>query len=40
MIAEGRLDTRVPALKSGPTPVVFTCTAPDRAQVRLVKVCE
>jgi hypothetical protein len=40
MIAEGRLDTRVPALKSGPTPVVFTCTAPDRAQVRLVKVYE
>ncbi len=37
-IAEGRLDTPVPTLKSGPAPVVFTCTAPDRAQVRLIKV--
>jgi len=37
-VAEGRLDTLVPALKPGPTPVAIRCAAPDKAQVRLTKV--
>ena len=39
-IAEGDLADPLPMLKGGPNPVAFTCTAPDRAIVRLVKVYE
>jgi len=39
-IAEGTLDAKVPSLRSGTTRVAFTCTSPDRAQVKLVKVYE
>ncbi|MDD4016945.1 MAG: hypothetical protein PHV28_03270, partial [Kiritimatiellae bacterium] len=36
-VAEGRLDEKVPMLVSGRNRVTFSCTAPDRAQVKLVK---
>lgn len=39
-IAEGALDKKVPLLSAGFTPVSFTCTNPDCAQVKLVKVYE
>ena len=39
-ITEGTLDTKAPVLSSGLTRVAFTCTAPARAQVKLVKVYE
>lgn len=37
-IAEGELGEEVPVLKGGMNKVEFTCTQPDRAQVKLVKV--
>jgi hypothetical protein len=39
-IAEGALDKKVPLLSSGSNRVSFTCTSPDRAKVKLVKVYE
>ena len=39
-VAKGRLDRKIPALISGPNRLSFICTAPDRAQVKLVKVYE
>jgi hypothetical protein len=39
-LASGSLDEKVPVLASGSTRIAFTCTAPDRAQVKLVKVYE
>lgn len=39
-LAAGTLEKKAPALPSGLTRVAFTCTAPDRAQVKLVKVYE
>jgi hypothetical protein len=39
-LSEGKLDDKVPSLASGLTRVSFTCTAPDRAQVKLVKAYE
>ena len=39
-IAEGTLDAKVPVLQSGATRIAFACAAPDRAQVKLVKVYE
>ena len=37
-IAEGKLPDALPVLKGGLNHVTFTCTAPDHAQVKLVKV--
>jgi hypothetical protein len=37
-VAEGRLPRAVPALAAGANRVAFACGAPDRAQVKLVKV--
>ncbi|MDD4101521.1 MAG: hypothetical protein PHU80_02670, partial [Kiritimatiellae bacterium] len=37
-LAEGSLDKKIPILNSGSTDIAFTCVAPDRAQVKLVKV--
>lgn len=39
-IAEGTLDTKVPVLQPGTTAIAFSCAAPDRAQVKVVKVYE
>jgi hypothetical protein len=40
IVAEGSLAGKVPVLVPGTTRVVFTCLAPDHAQVKLVKVYE
>ncbi|MDD4870207.1 MAG: hypothetical protein PHR77_06570, partial [Kiritimatiellae bacterium] len=37
-VSEGELAGKLPVLKGGLNRVSFTCTAPDRAQVKLVKV--
>ncbi len=39
-LAQGTLAEKVPLLAAGPNRVAFTCDAPDRAQVKLVKVYE
>jgi hypothetical protein len=39
-VSEGKLDAKVPLLSPGPNRIAFTCTAPDRALVKLVKVYE
>ncbi|MBM3861579.1 MAG: hypothetical protein FJ395_18295 [Verrucomicrobia bacterium] len=36
-IAKGELPAALPVLKGGPNRIAFTCAAPDRAQVKLVK---
>ena len=37
-LAQGKLDKKVPLLAAGPNRVAFACSAPNRAQVKLVKV--
>ena len=39
-VAEGRLEEPLPAFKGGPNRVTFSCIAPDRARVKLVKMYE
>jgi hypothetical protein len=36
-IAEGNFATALPVLKGGPNRIAFTCAAPERAQVKLMK---
>ena len=40
VVAEGRLEEKVPVLAAGPNRISFVCLSPDRAQVKLVKVYE
>ena len=39
-VSKGTLDAKIPVLQAGSTRVAFACTAPARAQVKLVKVYE